>query len=112
MVRTVGIAPGFLLLPAQEYEWEVKQKVEIRLPRRGKISDLSGPTYLVGNTPFSTEDDFSVYEDNLVLFWELIRVLFAQSQYPALEPDECLAVVALQFSEDEVIVHGEVIKNV
>lgn len=112
MVTTTGVAPGFLLLPAREYSWEIDRQIEIRVPLQGKISELVEPEALAGSTPFSEEDEFCVFEDNLVLLWELVRVLFAESKYPKLEDDECLMVVALNFSENEVILHGEIIKSI
>lgn len=107
-----GVAPGFLLLPAREYEWLLQRKVQIRAPLKGKIRDLLGEKALAAGVKIAGEDDFSVFEDDLLLLWELVRVLFAQSQYPALNDDECLNVVALEFEGDEVVIHGEVIKNV
>ena len=38
-----GVAPGFLLMPAREYEWERGERVELRVPLEGKFSDFVEP---------------------------------------------------------------------
>jgi len=112
MTKTVGVAPGFLLLPAREYEWELKKKVEFRLPLKGSIENILRKDVLTGGIQIAGEDAFSIFEDNVLLLWELVRVMFAGARYPELESDECLNVVALEFTDDEVIIYGEVIKSV
>jgi hypothetical protein len=112
MSKTVGVAPGFLLLPAREYEWELKKKVEFRLPLKGSIESTIGKNALMGGIKIAGEDEFSIFEDNVLLLWEIVRVMFAGARYPELESDECLNVVALEFEGDEVIIYGEVIKSV
>jgi len=112
MGTTVGVAPGFLLLPAREYEWELKKKVEFRLPLKGSIQSVLRKDVLSGDVRIAGEDAFSIFEDNVLLLWETVRVMFASSLYPELESDECLNVVALEFEDDELIVYGEVIKSV
>jgi hypothetical protein len=111
MPRTVGVAPGFLLLPAREYAWELKKKVEIRLPLKGTISGIlnKGGTY--DRVKIAGEDDFSIFEDGVLLLWEAVRVMFAEARYPGLADDECLNVVALEFDGDEVILFGEIIQS-
>ncbi len=112
MTTATGVAPGFLLVPAREYSWELGDIVEIRVPLKGKISDLVEPAALGSSNLFTESDEFSIFEDNLVLFWELVRVLFADSKYPKLEDNESLMVVALDFSESDAILHGKIIKSI
>jgi hypothetical protein len=113
MSRAVGVAPGFLLLPAREYEWELKDRIQIKVPMKGKISDLLGGRELGAGVKIAGEDRFSVMEDGVLLLWEVLRILFAQAQYPALESNGCLNVVAMEFEgNDAVILHGEIIKSV
>ncbi len=113
MSTAKGVAPGFLLLPAREYGWELKRKMEFRIPLEGSISDILNKGILPPtNVKIGGDDHFSIFEDKLLLLWELVRVMFAESRYPQLEDDEALNVVALEFTDDEVIVHGEVIKSV
>ena len=112
MPRTVGVAPGFLLLPAREYVWELKNKVELRIPLKGTISEILNKYILADGTKIAGDDDFSIFEDNVLLLWELVRVMFAGAKYPELADDECLNVVALEFDGDEVVLFGEVIQSV
>ena len=111
MANTVGVAPGFLLLPAREYEWELLKKIELRLPLKGSISEVLQKDLMMADMQIAGEDEFSIFEDNLLLLWEVVRVMFAGSRYPALEDNECLNVVALEFTDDEVVVYGEVIRS-
>jgi hypothetical protein len=111
-VKVRGIAPGFLLLPAREYEWQLDRRVEIRVPRQGSVSSLLGKQPLAEGIKFPGDDDFSIFEDNLLLLWEVVRVMFAGSQYPHLEDNQCLNIVALEVLEQEIVLHGEVIRAV
>jgi len=98
---------GPVLLPAKDYDWELGGRHEIEVPLRGKISELPGaPTSEVPGP-----DEFSIYEDNVFLMYELNRVLFATSQYPSLKDDECFSIAGLEHNDDKVIVHGEIIKS-
>ncbi len=112
MGTTVGVAPGFLLLPAREYEWELKKKVEFRIPLKGSIRGVLREDVLSGDVKIAGDDGFSIFEDNVLLLWEIVRVMFASARYPELESNECFNVVALEFEDDEVIIYGEVIKSV
>ena len=111
MANTVGVAPGFLLLPAREYEWELLKKIELRLPLKGSISEVLKKDLMMADMQIAGEDEFSIFENNLLLLWEVVRVMFAGSRYPALEDNECLNVVALEFTDDEVVIYGEVIRS-
>lgn len=111
-IKVKGVAPGFLLLPAREYAWELDRKVEIRVPRTGSVSSLLSKTPLAVEASFPGEDGFSIYEDNLLLLWEIVRVMFAASQYPKLEDNQCLNVVALEILETELVLYGEIIRSV
>lgn len=112
MPRTVGVAPGFLLLPAREYEWELQKRIELRLPLKGTIDEILKKDSMPEKVQIAGDNDFSIFEDNVLLLWELVRVMFAGARYPQLEDDECLNVVALEFTDDEVILFGEVIKSI
>lgn len=110
--RAIGVAPGFLLLPARQYEWELQRKIELSLPLRGKISDILSHDTIPTNVSFAGDDEYNIFEDNLLLLWEIVRVMFAGHRYPWLEDDESLNVVALEFTETDVKIFGEVIKSV
>jgi hypothetical protein len=113
MGQTVkGVAPGFLLLPAREYEWELKDRLKIRVPIEGKISDFLDPDSLASGVKIAGDDTFAVFDDNIFFLWEIVRVLFAKSEYPGLLENECLNVVALEREDDELIIHGEIIQSV
>ncbi len=116
MEQVKGVAPGFLLLPARDYDWEVQRRIEIVLPIKGSINQLLGKKVEETlNLSLNDEDDsdsFVVYEDNLLLLWEVIRVLFAQSRYPDLEDDESFNVVAVEIRGDDVVLHGQIIKSI
>jgi len=112
MPKAVGVAPGFLLLPAREYAWELQKKVEFRLPLSGTINEIISREKLPQGVQIGGDNEFSIFEDNLLLLWELVRVMFASARYPELEDDECLNVVALEFTDEEAIIYGEVIKSI
>lgn len=107
-----GVAPGFLLLPARDYKWELKNRVEIRVPVEGKISELLEPGALDTGVKIAGDDEFVIFDDGMFSLWETVRVLFATSLYPNLLEDECLNVVALERDGEELVVHGEIIKSV
>lgn len=112
MPSVAGIAPGFLLMPAREYSWQLKNKVEIRVPLRGSIKKLLSNIVGAGEIDVGGEDQFSIFEDNVLQLWEIVRILFVQAKYPALADDECLNVVALELIDDEIVLYGEIIKSV
>jgi len=107
-----GVAPGFLLLPAQDYSWELKQQVEIRIPLSGSVKEVIGNRDLDAGVAIAGEDDFSIFEDNVFQIWEVVRILFAGAKYPDLSSDECLNVVALELDGEELIVYGQIIRSV
>lgn len=108
-MATVKGVSGLVLLPARNYEWELRQRATISVPRAGKISEILGEKELSGGLKIAGEDDFSIFDGNVLLLWELVRVLFAEARYPSLQDDECFNVVALEVTDDEILVHGEVI---
>jgi hypothetical protein len=112
MSKATGVAPGFLLRPAREYEWQLEKKIQIRVPLKGSIQELLNDTDLPTGMKIVGDDEFSIFEDNLLLLWEVIRVLFAQGKYPSLEDNQSLNIVALEFEDDEAVLHGEVIKSI
>jgi hypothetical protein len=111
MGKAKGIS-GLVLLPAQEYEWELKGRHQIIVPLKGKISDVLTEDELEAGFKIAGDDDFSIFEDDVFLLWELVRVLFAEAKYPALSSNQCFNVVALEVEGDSLIVHGEVIESV
>lgn len=110
--RVKGVAPGLILIPAREYEWELVQKVTINVPNKGQISDFLNENELAEGVRLPGDNEFSIFEDNLLLLWEIVRVLFAKSEYPHLEDDQCLNVTALEFVGEEIVIHGEILKYV
>jgi hypothetical protein len=112
MPKVKGVAPGFLLLPAREYNWELQKKIEFRLPLKGHIDEIIKKDIMPEGIKISGDNEYSIFEDNLLLLWELVRVMFAGHRYPQLNDDECLNVVALEFTDDEVIIYGEVIRSI
>ena len=109
---TVRGVSGIVLLPAREYEWELKARGTIRIPRRGSIEEVLGDRSLAEDLKIGGEDEFSIFDDNILLLWELVRVLFADVKYPALEDDECFNIMAIEIADEEILVHGEVIRMV
>lgn len=107
-----GVAPGFLLLPAREYSWELVRRIQVEVPNAGSLQELVGSKEFAPGVGFSGDDDFSIFEDNTLLLWELVRVLFAKASYPALQDNECVNVVALEFKGDTIVLHGEIIRSV
>lgn len=103
---------GLVLLPAKEYEWELKGRHVIEVPNTGKISQFLSENELKPGTSIPGDDDFVILDDGLFQLWELVRVLFASAQYPALGEDEYFNVVALEKGENVIRVHGEIIKSV
>jgi len=114
MTDTVkGVAPGFLLMPAREYVWERGERVELRVPLEGKLSDFIEPGAMAAGVRIAGDDEFKIFGGaNIYLLWEITRVLFARAEYPSLKDDECFNVVALEKDGDELIIYGEVLKNV
>lgn len=115
MVAVRGVAPGFLLLPAREYSWELVNRIQIRIPIEGKISEVFNAEELATNVKIGGPDEFSIVdEDGNVYLWEIIRILFAQIKYPELTDDQCLNVVALVKNPEteELVIHGEILQSV
>lgn len=110
--RVRGVAPGLILVPAREYEWELVQKVTINVPNKGRITDFLNEQELADGIKLPGDDEFVILEDNLLLLWEIVRVLFAKAKYPNLEDDQCLNVTALEFEGEDVVLHGEILKYV
>jgi len=106
-----GVAPGFLLLPAREYDWELCTRIQIEIPNEGSITSLLNRFEAQHDLKFPGEDEFCLFGDNLLLLWEVVRVLFVSKKYPDLEDDQCMNVVAIEIKEDTIIVHGEIIRS-
>jgi hypothetical protein len=107
-----GVAPGFLLLPAREYEWELVRKLEISIPNKGQLSTLVKANSANEQLKFAGEDSFTVFDDGVLSLWEVIRVMFANVRYPDLKDDECFNVFGVEINENDIVLHGEVIRNV
>jgi hypothetical protein len=111
MTEVTGVAPGFLLLPAREYKWKLKKKIEIRIPIRGKISELLDEN-AQENLKIHLEDDFDLKDAGIFYLWQVTGVLFASSQYPQLADNEVLNVVAIETTGEELVLYGEIIQSV
>lgn len=109
MVR--GVAPGFMLTSAQNYNWELKNRIEIRIPLRGSIADLLGPAAAEADGHPDGDDAFSIFEDDVFQMWEVVRVLFACGKYPQLQTDELLNVVAMEIAGSELVLYGQIIRS-
>lgn len=103
---------GLVLLPAKEYAWELKGRHTIEVPNSGKITEFLRDRELEAGTSIPGDDEFNIFSDDVFQLWELVRVLFANSQYPALEEGEYFNVVALEKDGDVIKIHGEIIKSV
>ncbi len=112
MNQVVGISPGLILLPAREYVWELKRRVEIKIPNAGLISDHLQPDELAKGVKIVGDDAFLVFDDNMLSLWEIPRILFAHKLYPQLETNQAFNVTTLEVSEGEVTIYGEVIESV
>lgn len=103
---------GLVLLPAKDYEWELKGRHTIEVPNTGKITEFFRDHELEAGTSIPGVDAFNIFSDDVFQLWELVRVLFANAQYPALEEGECFNVLSLEKAGDVIKVHGEIIKSV
>jgi hypothetical protein len=112
MNQVVGVSPGLILLPAREYVWELKQRVEIKIPNDGRISMHLQPDALAPGVTIAGEDEFIVFDDDLLSLWEIPRILFALKLYPQLEANQALNVVTLAVRDGEITIYGEVIESV
>lgn len=112
MNRVVGMAPGLLLLPAQKCTWELKDKLEIRIPNEGSIDEVLGATKLEQGVKIPGEDSFLISEPGFVYLWQIVRVLFAKNLYPKLKNNQVFHITTLQVEEEELVLYGEVIENI
>ncbi len=112
MNQVVGISPGLILLPAREYVWELKRRVEIKIPNEGLISDHLQPDELSKGVKIVGDDEFLVFDDNMLSLWEIPRILFAHKLYPQLETNQAFNVTTLEVSDNEITIYGEVIESV
>lgn len=106
-----GVAPGFLLLPAREYSWELVRRIKIEMPNEGSLTKLLNLAQNAEGLKFAGEDEFLLFADNTLLLWQVVQVLFAAKLYPDLQDTECLNVVALEVENGKVVLHGEVIRS-
>jgi len=112
MNQVVGVAPGLILLPAREYVWELKKRMEIKIPNKGLISEHLQPGELTEGVKIVGEDEFLVFDDNMLSLWEVPRILFAHKLYPQLEINQAFNVTTLEINDNEITIYGEVIESV
>jgi len=112
MNQVVGISPGLILLPAREYVWELKNRVEIKIPNEGLISEHLQSDELSEGVKIVGDDAFLVFDDNMLSLWEIPRILFARKLYPQLEANQAFNVTTLAVSDSEITIYGEVIESV
>lgn len=112
MSRVVGVSPGLILLPAREYVWELKKRVEIKIPNEGLISDSLKSGELAEGVKIVGDDEFLVFGDNLLSLWEIPRILFAHKLYPQLEENQAFNVTTLEIDGEFVTIYGEIIESV
>ncbi len=112
MNQVAGISPGLILLPAREYVWSLKKRLEIKIPNEGLISDHIRPEELAKGVRITGKDNFLVFEDNLLSLWEIPRILFAHRLYPQLEANQAFNITTLEISDDKIIIYGEIIESV
>jgi len=112
MNQVVGVAPGLILLPAREYVWELKKRMEIKIPNEGLISEHLKSGELSEGVKIVGDDEFLVFDDNMLSLWEIPRILFAHKLYPALETTQAFNITTLEVSANEITIYGEVIESV
>jgi hypothetical protein len=112
MGRAVGVSPGLILLPAREYIWELKNRVEIKIPNGGLISEHLQSEMLATGVKIGGEDEFLVFGENLLSLWEIPRILFACKLYPQLKANQALNVMTLEMDDNEITIYGEIIESV
>jgi len=112
MNQVVGVAPGLILLPAREYVWELKKRLEIKIPNEGFISEYLQQGELAPGVKILGEDEFLVFEDNLLSLWEIPRILFARKLYPQLEANQAFNVTTLALNGTDITIYGEIIESV
>lgn len=112
MPQVVGVSPGLLLLPAREYVWELKKRVEIKIPNEGLISDSLKSGELAEGVKIVGDDEYLVFKDNLLSLWEIPRILFAHKLYPQLDENQAFNVTTLEIDDKFVIIYGEIIESV
>lgn len=111
MGKAKGIS-GLVLLPARDYEWELISRQSLEVPKEGKISELLNDKELASGVKIPGDDEFSIFEDNLFLFWELTRVLFSKGNYPDLKDGQFFNALAVEIKENSIMLHGEILKLV
>jgi len=103
--------PSFLLIPAREHEWTVdNERVQISVPKEGLISELLAKEALVEDIKIPGDDEFSIRDAGVFYMYELPRVLFALGKYPQLEDNQAFNVYAIEEVEENIIIHGAIIR--
>lgn len=110
-VKTIKGTPGFLLIPAREHEWTVdNERVQISVPKEGLISGLLDKESLAEGLKIPGDDEFSIRDAGVFYMYELPRVLFALGTYPQLEDNQAFNVYAIEEVEENIIIHGAIIR--
>ena len=108
MSQVVGVSPGLILLPAREYVWELKNRLEIKIPNKGLISENLAEGDLAFGVKIIGEDEFLVFDEGMLSLWEVPRILFARKLYPQLEANQAFNVTTLEIVDDEITIYGEI----
>lgn len=104
MLKIIG-TPTMMLLPARNYKFKVyPEEYNITIPRRGFYKDFDEAIY--------TEEDgeFNILNNDILYMPSISKVLFATSQYPALEDNQAFTPIAIIVEEDTVQIIGNVVE--
>jgi hypothetical protein len=104
--RYVRGTPPMIFLPAKSYIFRVEDEhYMIRIPRKGKYSDLAPEIF------DDADGEFSIYDEESKIFFtpSITKVLFATSQYPKLEFNQFFSPYSIKFEEEEVVIIGQVL---
>lgn len=104
--RFVRGTPPMILLPAKSYIFKVTEEhYMIKIPRKGKYSELAPEMF------DDADGEFSIYDEESKIFFTpaITKVLFASSQYPKLEFNQFFAPYSIKFEDEEVVIIGQVL---
>ena len=97
--------PTMLMLPARNYRFKiVLEQCEIRIPRKGSYHELAPGVF------DELHGRFNILDENILYCPSVTKVLFACAKYPALEPNQVFAPIAMIVEEEEVILIGQVLE--
>jgi len=104
--RFVKGTPPMIFLPAKSYVFKINDEHHsIRIPRKGKYSDLAPEIF------DDADGEFSIYDEgSKILFTPSItKVLFASAKYPKLKFNQFFSPYSIRFEDEEVIITGQVL---